>query len=86
MPEASEELLRKAREARATAVRSRRLADQQPDDETRIRLTRYADEMEADAVKLEQRAFNVPPAEVTQVRQQQEKMQQAEAEKDDESS
>ena len=83
MPEVSDELLKKARDARANAARSRRLAHLQADEE-RLALMNYADEQEAAASKLEQQAFNTPPA---REHSQQEQMQQGQgmSGRDDES-
>jgi hypothetical protein len=68
-------LLDQAHHARADAARARRLARQQTDRETRITLSRLAEEMDAEATALEQQAFNLTPG--MQSRAVPQQMQQA---------
>lgn len=57
-------LLNRAHAVRAEAARARRLAAQQPDEETRLIVTRFANEMDAKATVLEKLSFTIVPAEI----------------------
>ena len=71
------ELLDQARSARAEGERARRLGNQQPDEDLRSAMSRYANDMEAKAVALEHQAFNFTPG--VQKHSTPQQMQQAQA-------